>query len=192
LPNGSGFAILYYMEHTIRDSIGSRIKARRRAKGLTALELARRVGITENAIRKLESGDSKEPRLSTALLLADALGVNADFVCSRHPKSRRKTLPPELSFTIRQIRQCRPALNERGVEHVSVFGSVARGDARRGSDVDVIIEPAPSAPFTLFDLAATREILESALHCRVDVVTGMTVQHSDFADAAAREAVNAF
>jgi predicted nucleotidyltransferase/DNA-binding Xre family transcriptional regulator len=180
------------MEHTTRNRLGSRIKARRRAKGLTALELARRVGITENAIRKLESGDSKEPRLSTALLLADALDVNPDFVCSRHPKTRRGTLAPELGFIIRQIRQCQPALNERGVEHVSVFGSVARGDARCDSDVDIIIDPAPTVRFSLFDLVATREILESAVHCRVDVVTGMTIRRSAFADAAAREAVNAF
>ena len=180
------------MEYTTRDRIGSRIKARRRAKGLTALELARRVGVTENAIRKLEAGDSKEPRLSTALLLADALDVNPDFVCGRHPKTRRGKLVPELGFIIRQIRQCRPALDERGVEHVSVFGSVARGDARPGSDVDIIIDPSPTARFTLFDLAATREILESAIHCRVDVVTGVTVRNSDFADTAKREAVNAF
>ena len=88
------YAIVYYMEYTTRNRIGSRIKARRRAKGLTALELARRVGITENAIRKLESGDSKEPRLSTALLLADALDVDPDFVYGRRPKSRAGRIVP--------------------------------------------------------------------------------------------------
>jgi predicted nucleotidyltransferase/DNA-binding Xre family transcriptional regulator len=180
------------MEHTTRNGIGARIKARRRAKGLTATELARRVGVTENAIRKLESGSSKEPRLSTALLLADALDIDPGFVSGEVPKTRRSKSVPDLCSVIRKIRESRHALNQRGVEHISVFGSVARGDAKRGSDIDAIIEPAPAAHFTLFDLAATREILESALHYKVDVITERTVRQSSFSEAAASEAVSVF
>ena len=98
----------------------------------------------------------------------------------------------KLSSTLKRIRRCRHALSQRGVQHVSVFGSIARGDAEPDSDVDAIIEPAPTARFTLFDLVRTREILEDALHCRVDVVTAGTLTRSDFAEAVAREAVKAF
>jgi len=98
----------------------------------------------------------------------------------------------KLSFVISQIRRCQHALNQQGVRHVSVFGSVARGDAEPNSDIDAIIEPTPTASFTLFDLARTREILESALHCRVDVVTRQTVDHSNFSEAPAREEIIAF
>ncbi|MGD0968141.1 MAG: nucleotidyltransferase domain-containing protein [Candidatus Aquilonibacter sp.] len=32
-------------------------------------------------------------------------------------------------------------LEREGVEHIDIFGSVARGDARPDSDVDVIVTP---------------------------------------------------
>jgi uncharacterized protein len=180
------------MEHATRGWIGRRVKAARRAKGFTAEELARKAGVTENAIRKLESGDTKEPRLSTALRIADALGVTPDFVSDYLPESRRNRSAPELASVIRKIRQCRHALTQRGVAHVRVFGSVARGDAGPRSDVDAIVEPSETARFTLFDLEATRLILAHALDRQVDVITDQTVRRSGFAKTAEMEAVSAF
>ncbi len=50
-----------------------------------------------------------------------------------------------------------------------VFGSVARGDARHDSDVDILVEMGPGA--SLFDLSGVRLILVEALGCPVDVVS---------------------
>lgn len=180
------------MEHTTRTAMGRRIKTTRRAKGLTAAELARKTGVTENAIRKLESGDSKEPRFTTAMRIADALGVAPNFISGHAHATRRMGSAPDLALVIKQIRQRRQALTERGVAHVRVFGSVARGDAGPKSDIDVIIEPAQSARFTLFDLEATRRILTDALDRQVDVVTDRTVRRSRFAETTELEAVSAF
>ncbi len=52
---------------------------------------------------------------------------------------------------------------------VAVFGSVARGDEARGSDIDFLVELAPGArPFELLALGAA---LEAALGVKVDVGT---------------------
>ena len=107
------------------------------------------MGITENAVRKLESGDSKEPRFSTGLRIADALAVTPYQLCGK--VGGKRTGGPELASVVRALREAREPLQERGVEHVSVFGSVARGDATVKSDIDLMIEPTAKRRFSPFD-----------------------------------------
>jgi predicted nucleotidyltransferase len=62
-----------------------------------------------------------------------------------------------------------PELRRRGVRHLSVFGSVARGDDRPDSDVDVAVEIDAGRPFSLIRMEETRLFLEEALRRRVDL-----------------------
>ncbi|HTC11657.1 MAG TPA: nucleotidyltransferase domain-containing protein [Acetobacteraceae bacterium] len=55
-----------------------------------------------------------------------------------------------------------------GIRHVSLFGSVARGDAAAGSDVDVAAEFDPAARMDLFRLTALERRLGEILSRRVD------------------------
>lgn len=52
---------------------------------------------------------------------------------------------------------------------VRVFGSVARGDATKDSDVDLLIKTGRGC--SLFDLGGLLEDLQELLDCRVDLVT---------------------
>jgi uncharacterized protein len=56
----------------------------------------------------------------------------------------------------------------RGMHGIRVFGSVARGQARAGSDVDFLVEMAPET--SALDVSELILDLEEALGCRVDVV----------------------
>ena len=56
------------------------------------------------------------------------------------------------------------------VTELSLFGSVLREDFRNDSDVDVLIGFAPDAPWSLWDLSALRDELESMLGRRVDLL----------------------
>lgn len=58
---------------------------------------------------------------------------------------------------------------EYGVRDVRVFGSVARGDARPGSDIDLLARLDPEV--TLLRQAALVRHLETLLGCRVDLVS---------------------
>jgi predicted nucleotidyltransferase len=56
-----------------------------------------------------------------------------------------------------------------GVRDIRVFGSVARGESERESDVDFLVEL--EAGRSLLDLGGLQMELEELLGCKVDVVT---------------------
>ena len=49
-------------------------------QGLTAAELSRKARLNARAVKDIEEGRSKSPKLSTAKALADALGVSLDYL----------------------------------------------------------------------------------------------------------------
>lgn len=56
-----------------------------------------------------------------------------------------------------------------GAQEVQIFGSLARGEAGPGSDLDILVKLEPDR--TLLDLVAIKQDLEDLLNCSVDVVT---------------------
>ena len=75
---------------------------------------------------------------------------------------------PSLPEVIRRLRAIAPELRARDVERLWVFGSVARGEARAGSDVDLCAEFRPRARISLVKLGALQQRLEAALGAKVD------------------------
>jgi predicted nucleotidyltransferase len=61
---------------------------------------------------------------------------------------------------------------------MEVFGSVARGEARPDSDVDLLVEYLPGANPGLFEMGALKEDLEERLGCRVDLLSRRAVEQS--------------
>ncbi len=62
---------------------------------------------------------------------------------------------------------------QHGATNVRVFGSLARGEARPDSDVDILITLDPDR--SLLDLIALQQDLADLLNCKVDVVTEASV-----------------
>lgn len=60
-------------------------------------------------------------------------------------------------------------LRGRGVTSLSLFGSVARGEADEGSDIDVVIDTQEG--FYLDSLASVTCLLEERMGTKVDVIT---------------------
>jgi uncharacterized protein len=63
-----------------------------------------------------------------------------------------------------------PILRRHAVKRAAVFGSFARGDAKAGSDVDILIEYKGKNK-SLFDLVDLKSDLEDILGRKVDIVT---------------------
>jgi predicted nucleotidyltransferase len=71
---------------------------------------------------------------------------------------------------IATLRAHEEALRNRGVSHAALFGSVARGDARPTSDIDIMIEIEPDAPVGVFEYADIKLYIAALFEGPVDVV----------------------
>jgi uncharacterized protein len=71
---------------------------------------------------------------------------------------------------LKTLRRCEGDLRARGVRRAAVFGSVARGDSRPDSDIDIMIEIDPEAHLTVFDYADLKDYIASLFDGPVDVV----------------------
>ena len=75
---------------------------------------------------------------------------------------------------------------QHGARNVRIFGSVARGEAKLDSDVDVLVDLEPGR--SLLDLGGLLMDLRDLLGCNVDVVTEKGLRER-IRDRVLREAV---
>lgn len=74
-----------------------------------------------------------------------------------------------------------------GIISLGVFGSVARGDIRYDSDVDIYVTTKTPDPFALVHI---KEDIERRLHCHVDVVRIRDKMNSFLRKRIEKEGVN--
>jgi uncharacterized protein len=72
---------------------------------------------------------------------------------------------------IATLRRYEADLRARGIRHAGVFGSVARGDNRAQSDLDIVIDIEPEAHITIFDYVGLKEYIAGLFDGPVDVVS---------------------
>jgi predicted nucleotidyltransferase len=70
---------------------------------------------------------------------------------------------------LEKLKSAGDVLNAFHVRHISVFGSVARNQAREGSDIDLLVEF--DRPVGMFHFIRLQMSLEKSLGCKVDLVT---------------------
>jgi predicted nucleotidyltransferase len=101
--------------------------------------------------------------------IADALGVTQPAV-SQQLKAARELDAVDLELLVEAAGPVLTALAaERGYSRLAVFGSLARGQATRDSDIDLLVE-APEGTST-FDFLRFRRLLENVLGREVDLVS---------------------
>jgi uncharacterized protein len=67
------------------------------------------------------------------------------------------------------LRAHQAELHRRAVRHAALFGSIARGEGKRTSDIDILIELDPQAPIGLFEYVGITQYLTDLFPVRVDV-----------------------
>ena len=82
-------------------------------------------------------------------------------------------------------------LRARGVRHAALFGSVARGDARPDSDIDILIELDPELKLGVFEYSELKSDIAALFPGRVDVVNRHALKPA-LRIPAARDTIYAF
>jgi predicted nucleotidyltransferase len=70
---------------------------------------------------------------------------------------------------IKKLKECEADLRARGVAHAALFGSVARGEDRPDSDIDIMVEIAADARLGVFQYVGVVRYIEDLFPVRVDV-----------------------
>jgi len=92
---------------------------------------------------------------------------------------------------VAELLALRPAFERRGVKHVSLIGSRARGDNRPDSDVDLVIDVLPDRKFSLLDLVGVGHIVEDRFGVRGDILMRRSLKPY-LVEEARRDAVEVF
>lgn len=96
-----------------------------------------------------------------------------------------------LSDVLQILRSHESELRLRGVSHAAVFGSVARGEASLGSDIDVMVELDEHRAMGIFECARLKLYISELLDGAGDVVNRRTLKPL-LRDNILRDAIHAF
>jgi hypothetical protein len=96
-----------------------------------------------------------------------------------------------LDDALGKLRAHESELRRLGVSHAAVFGSVARGEARSDSDIDVLVDLDPDQPIGIFEYARMKLYVDEILDGAGDVVNRRTLKPM-LRDDILRDAVDAF
>jgi predicted nucleotidyltransferase/DNA-binding XRE family transcriptional regulator len=141
-------------------------QARKRA-GLSQVDLASRASITQSVISAYESGQ-RQPSLPALTRLIDAAGFELTLSLRRQPGRLRPLSGPVGRRVRRHRKDLVAAAQAHGVSNLRVFGSVARGEDRADSDVDLLADFPPG--LSLLRLSRLEADLEGILGTRVDLI----------------------
>jgi predicted nucleotidyltransferase len=106
--------------------------------------------------------------------------------------ARQLSRPPNLVSVLRTLRHNRALLEEAGVRRAEIFGSVARGEEREDSDVDILVDLDPDIVRDLLDYSCVQQTLEDLIGCRVDIAVHGRARRPEMEAEIARDAVTAY
>ena len=146
---------------------GTLLRQARKQAGLSQVDLASRANVTQSVISAYESGQ-RQPSLPALARLIDAAGFELTLGLRRQPGRLRRLSGPVGRRVRRHRKDLVAAAAVHGVSNLRVFGSVARGEDRPDSDVDLLADFPPG--LSLLGLGRVEADLEAILGTRVNLI----------------------
>lgn len=95
----------------------------------------------------------------------------------KYAKRISRTRPADREQVLWHLKRQAAVLQSRyGVTALSLFGSVSRGESKRESDVDLLVEFEPGRPGGMLEFVELKNWLESVLSRPVDLVTPANIK----------------
>lgn len=94
-----------------------RLRALREERGLTLLQLAQRIGVSEATIQRYESGEIANPRRDKVAALAKAFGVSESFLMGFDEEA----LDDDILLLARNMQQLPPARRRKAIRLVRLI-----------------------------------------------------------------------
>jgi uncharacterized protein len=150
-----------------RGAAGALLRRIRTEAGMSQAELATRAGVTQSVISAYESGH-RQPSVPALSRLVAAAGYELALDAQRPPRRLARLTGPVGARVRAHHDELVDAAAAHGVSNLAVFGSVARGEDRPDSDLDLLADL--PAGMGLFGLGRARADLEAIVGTRVDLV----------------------
>lgn len=144
------------------------VREARERRDMSQRDLARAAGVPQSTVANVET-NRQQPSVAMLERLLSAAGFRLE------PRLVNTVRPSELLE--RHHDAVVRLLGRYPITRAWVFGSVARGDDRPGSDLDLLIELTPNASFT--DYVGLEDDLAALLACPVDVITTRELKSND-------------
>lgn len=128
-------------------------------------EVARRAELSASTVSRIRSGQIK-PSLDVAERISEVLGFHLELH-AQIPNAQA----PRLEFVKQTLNNLKSELKSLGVQHVIVFGSVAREEDGPASDIDIYLNFDNGKPKAQKMLKAEGRILEVFGENKVDLVS---------------------
>lgn len=148
-------------------ALGALLRQSRHRAGLSQEQVAHELGITQAYVSEMETGkDSLALRRLFSYMSLTGMSLRGEFL---------DTCPPERLLEFRES-ALEDACRRYGIAELAVFGSVARGTASEGSDIDLLYTLAEGAHlgWAIDDLS---DELEQILGRPVDLISRNAVHH---------------
>ena len=145
----------------------SLLREARTAAGLSQAELAQRCGTTQSVISVYEAG-RRQPSVPTLVALIAATGYELDLTIGKPRRGVQRLTGPVGRRLRRRRREVLDVASRHGVRVLGVFGSVARGEDRPDSDVDLLV--VLPGGMGLFAVTRVQNELEALLGSPVDLI----------------------
>jgi hypothetical protein len=153
---------------------------------MSQVELADEAGVAQSVISAYESGH-RQPALPTLAALVEATGYELIIgVRSAQPQRLSGLSGPVGRRVRRRRRELAATAAAYGVRNIRVFGSVARGEDRPDSDVDLLADVPPG--MSLLGLGRVEAELEAILGAQINLVPAGTLK-PDVAERVERDLV---
>jgi len=149
------------------ETAGSLLRRARRGAGISQAELAFKASVAQSVISAYEAG-RRQPSLPTLARLIDAAGCDLVVDIQQQPPQLSRLSGPVGRLVRRKRRDLVAAAAAYDVTNLRVFGSVARGEDRPDSDVDLLVDL--PAHLGLLGLGRVQADLEAILGAKVDLV----------------------